>query len=224
MQGHFLSISPTPFVEALCIGQPKALTGMALPTAIAKQPMTGPVAITKLGLAGDQQGNPKVHGGPDKALHHYPLDHYAHWRDVTGLSLEHPGAFGENISTIGLTERTVCLGDIYAMGTARIQISHGRQPCRTLAAKFRHASMVVDVLATGYTGWYYRVLQEGEAQAGQPLTLLERPCPDWSVHRLTACLLGKGDRVEEWNYLSTHPLLAQAWRDIAEKKLNSIKA
>ena len=100
-------------------------------SAIAKAPLAGPVKIGFLGLEGDEQADRRVHGGPDKALHHYPHDHYARWREGRDGEplLAAPGAFGENVATLGLTEEQVCIGDRFRLGSALVEISQGRQPC-----------------------------------------------------------------------------------------------
>ncbi|MGF1605150.1 MAG: MOSC domain-containing protein [Rhodothalassiaceae bacterium] len=206
-------------VEALLTGQPAPLAGQRKHSAIAKRPVQGRVDITPLGLAGDSQADRNHHGGPDKAVHHYPFDHYAHWRAVTGLALAEPGWFGENISTTGLTEQTVCLGDRFQIGTAVLEVSHGRQPCATLVAHLGRKSMVKEVLSSGFTGWYYRVVTPGQAQAGDPVTLTNRPCPDWPLARLTDTLLHKGGDRQTLADLAEHAVLAEAWRQIARAKL-----
>lgn len=153
---------------------------------IAKQPRVDKVWISPIGLEGDEQGDLRVHGGPDKAVHHYAFDHYATWRDELGALplLETPGAFGENISTRGLTEAEVCLGDRFALGGALLEVSQNRQPCWKLNDRFGVADMARRVQDSGRSGWYYRVLRPGLAQAGDALRLTERPHPDWSLHRL----------------------------------------
>src|SRR5690606_15630671 len=153
-------------------------------SAIAKTPRSGPVRIGELGLDGDEQGDRRVHGGVDKAVHHYPFEHYARWRAELGPLpvLAAPGAFGENLSSAGLDESNVCLGDRYALGSVVLEVSQGRQPCWKLNDRFGVRDMARRVQDTGRTGWYYRVLQPGVARAGDTLQLLERPCPDWPLH------------------------------------------
>src|SRR5690606_10795759 len=121
------------------------LTGIAVPytrpgsrSAIAKTPRSGPVRIGELGLDGDEQGDRRVHGGVDKAVHHYPFEHYARWRAELGPLpvLAAPGAFGENLSSAGLDESNVCLGDRYALGSVVLEVSQGRQPCWKLNDRF----------------------------------------------------------------------------------------
>ena len=205
------------------------LTGIAVPytrpgscSAIAKSPRPGRLRIGELGLEGDEQGDRRVHGGPDKAVHHYPFDHYAAWRGELGdlPLLDAPGAFGENISSTGLTEATVCLGDRYTLGTAVLEVSQGRQPCWKLNDRFGVRDMARRVQDTGRTGWYYRVPQPGEAQAGDLLTLVERPCPDWPLGRLTQLLASRTTDPDLLREALALPLVP-SWRKLLERRLES---
>jgi len=155
-------------------------------SAIAKVPQAGPVAVGPLGLAGDEQADRVHHGGPDMALHHYPRDHYDYWRGLLG---EHPllageGAFGENLSTTGLLEREAAIGDRYRLGSALVEISQGRKPCWKISHRFDAPKLTASVVATGRSGWYYRVLEPGHVSVGSQLELLERPHPEWTVARV----------------------------------------
>lgn len=205
------------------------LTGVAVPytrpgsrSAIAKTPRSGPVRIDELGLEGDEQGDTRVHGGVDKAVHHYPFEHYARWRNELGQLplLAAPGAFGENMSSSGLDEAGVCLGDRYAFGSAVLEVSQGRQPCWKLNDRFGVRDMARRVQDSGRTGWYYRVLQPGEARAGDALTLLERPCPDWPLQRLMRLL---AERVLDPALLREALALplVPSWRKLVERRLES---
>src|SRR5690606_2988653 len=126
-----MSVLPAVRVDALLAGAAKPYTRPGSRSAIDKRPLAGTVSIGTLGFDGDEQGDPRVHGGPDKAVHHYAFDHYPAWRGDIGDSplLRAPGAFGENISTLGLDESNVCLGDRFELGTALLEVSQGRQPC-----------------------------------------------------------------------------------------------
>jgi len=205
------------------------LTGIAVPytrpgsrSAIAKTPRSGPVRIGELGLDGDEQGDRRVHGGVDKAVHHYPFEHYARWRAELGPLpvLAAPGAFGENLSSAGLDESNVCLGDRYALGSVVLEVSQGRQPCWKLNDRFGVRDMARRVQDTGRTGWYYRVLQPGVARAGDTLQLLERPCPDWPLHRLMRLL---AERVLDPALLREALALplVPSWRTLLERRLAS---
>lgn len=177
---------------ALNVGKAVPYTRAGSRSAIDKRAVAGPVRVTLLGLAGDEQGDLRVHGGPDKAIHHYPYDHYPAWRDsVAHPLLQQPGAFGENFATLGWTEATVHFGDIMQAGTAVLQVSQGRQPCWKLNDRFNEPQMARWLQSTGRTGWYYRVLEEGTVATGDELRLRQRPFPRWPLARLTDMLFNR---------------------------------
>jgi len=203
------------------------LTGMPVPfrdgdySAIAKQPVSGAVRIGWLGLAGDSVADPVHHGGWDKAIHLYPQDHYGWWRERKPGHplLEKPGAFGENIASRGMTEEEVCLGDRFSLGSAVVEVSHGRQPCWKLDHRFGARDVMATIVKTARCGIYFRVLREGEAEAGAMMELLERPLPQWSIARLFRLLIGGGhkDEPDAVRALADMPVLAEAWRERARK-------
>jgi MOSC domain-containing protein YiiM len=160
-------------------------------SAIAKQVLDGRVKVGFLGLDGDEQADPLHHGGPDKALHLYPFDHYARWRDAAPDHplLGAPGAFGENIATNGMLEDAVCIGDRFRLGSALIEISQGRQPCWKQGVRMEWTTLPTLMVRERRSGWYYRVLEEGEVGAGDALTLVDRPHPQWSVARVFGLLI-----------------------------------
>ena len=135
---------------ALLAGKVAPFRGPDEPSAIVKQPLSGPVTITPRGIAGDEQADRVHHGGPDMAIHHYAFDHYAYWRGQLGEHplLGQPGAFGENISTTGLAESTVFLGDRFRLGTALIEVSQGRQPCWKQGHRLGHPEMPAQIVQT----------------------------------------------------------------------------
>ena len=207
-------------VDALLTGCAKPYTRPGSFSGIDKHLRSGSVHIGDLGLSGDEQGDPRVHGGPDKAVHHYPFEHYPAWQEDLGplTLLEAPGAFGENISTRGLDENHVCIGDQFALGGARLEVSQGRQPCWKLNDRFDVPDMARRVQATGRTGWYYRVLQAGTATAGDVLELKSRPHPDWTLHRLNRLLF---ERVLDRSLLepALQLPLVPSWRKLVERRL-----
>ena len=209
-------------VDALLAGIARPYTRPGSMSAIDKRPLDGTVAIGELGLTGDEQGDTRVHGGPDKAVHHYPFEHYATWRDELGTLpiLESPGAFGENISTRGLTEAGVCLGDRFELGTAVLEVSQGRQPCWKLNDRFEVARMARLVQDTGRTGWYYRVLRPGEARTGDALRLAARPHADWPLQRLTRLLAKRVLDPEQLRAALELPLVP-SWRKLIVRRLES---
>jgi MOSC domain-containing protein YiiM len=211
---------PVVRVDALLVGSAKPYTRPGSSSAIDKHPLAGTVSIGELGFVGDQQGDPRVHGGPDKAVHHYAFDHYPAWREDIGDSplLRAPGAFGENISTHGLDEGNVCLGDRFRLGTAVLEVSQGRQPCWKLNDRFGVPAMARRVQSSGRTGWYYRVLQPGVARAGELLRLDARPYPAWTLSRLGMLLFGRALARQALEPALQLPLVP-SWRKLLERRL-----
>lgn len=214
----------TVLIEAMYAGKPRPLGPRAVPSSILKSPLPGPWGLTETGLTGDIQADTVNHGGVDKAVHHYPREHYAAWlADKPSLAplLETIPAFGENISTMGMTEADVCIGDIYRVGGVRFQISQGRQPCWKLNARFDMPDMAYQVQKTGRTGWYYRVLQGGRIAPGDEMSLIERPRPAWPLSRLIALLYHRTTAFDELAQVAEIPELAAGWRELAAKRARS---
>jgi len=161
-------------------------------SAIAKAPLPGRVAITRLGLSGDTQADKVNHGGPDMAVHVYPLDHHEFWREQLGDHplLSDPGAFGSNLAVRGLAEADLAIGDRLRLGTALLEVSRPRQPCWKIEHRFGAKGMVKTILRSGRCGWYFRVLEEGTAEAGNALELVERDAAAFSVERCFAAIWG----------------------------------
>ncbi len=211
---------PRMTIAALLTGRPVPFRGEDY-SAIAKQPVEGPVRIGWLGLEGDSVADPIHHGGWDKAIHAYAQDNYPFWRERKPghALLERPGAFGESIAAQGLTEGQICIGDRFTLGSAIVEVSHGRQPCWKLDHRFQARDVMATIIQTARSGWYYRVIREGEAQAGSVMELIERPLPEWSVERVFRLLIGGGHKREPGavRELARMGALAEAWRDRAAK-------
>ena len=155
-------------------------------SAIDRQPVDGPIAVGTEGLQGDEQGDRRVHGGPDKAVHVYAWSHYAAWREQfpDNTRFAAAPAFGENLSVEGVDEWNVCLRDQWRVGTALLEVSQGRQPCWKLNDRFGIPDMARRVQDSLRAGWYLRVLEPGELRAGDAIGLVRRPYPEWSVARV----------------------------------------
>lgn len=194
------------------------------PSAIAKTPTGGPVEVLETGIVGDEQGDLRHHGGREKALHHYAFDHYSAWKselDYISPILNNPGAFGENLSTLGLTESDICVGDIISAGTSILQVSQARQPCWKLDIRFGQARMARRVQETLRTGWYYRVLQPGWIYEGDQLAVLDRPHPEWTLARILRALYQPpGDLVTLAGMVELE-VLTPSWRELAAKRLRT---
>lgn len=213
---------PAITLDALLTGQAVPFTRPGSRSAIAKVPCREALAVTPMGLESDEQGDLRVHGGVEKAIHHYPREHYAQWAAELGEHplLLQPGAFGENFSTTGWTEADVCLGDRIRAGTALLEVSQGRMPCWKLNDRFTVAQMALRVQESGRTGWYYRVLEAGVVAAGAPLELVERRHGDWSLRRLSAVLFDKRVDPDTLRKCLALPL-APNWRRTLERRLEN---
>jgi MOSC domain-containing protein YiiM len=211
-----------PDVEPLVLAGGIARLGAEGPeSGIAKRPVRGPWRITRTGLDGDAQADLKNHGGPEKALHQYPREHYAAWsKDLDAHPLlTAPGAFGENLSSIGWTEQTVCIGDIVRFGSSLLQVSQGRQPCFKLDLRFGREGVARAVQTSGRTGWYWRVLEQGEANEGDAMRLIDRPQPAWPLARLVTLLYRDTRNREDMTAMAALPELAEGWRKLAQRRL-----
>jgi MOSC domain-containing protein YiiM len=168
------------------VGRTQPLGPDAVPSAFVKRPVVGPVAVGPLGLAGDEQADLSVHGGPDKAVYAYPAAHHAAWR---GDFPEHRAAFvaggvGENLTVDGLTEADLCVGDLHRIGSATLQLVQPRQPCFKFALRFGDNRLPKAMVRNGRAGWYYRVIEPGTIRAGDSIERIARPYPELGFERL----------------------------------------
>lgn len=193
-------------------------------SAIAKHPVDVPVALGPNGFEGDAQADRRHHGGPEKAVHHYAFDHYPWWQSEIGMRdvLRQPGAFGENLSTLGLTEEDVCIGDIFRLGAALIEVSQARQPCWKLNQRFMCADMARRVQGSRKTGWYYRVLEPGIVAPGDSLALVERPHPAWTISALLRTLYLKPMDVSALTELAGLEVLTESWRMLFRRRAETL--
>lgn len=111
-------------------------------------------------VSGDQVANPEYHGGSDRVVCVYPFEHYGHWESLFGNRLS-PAAFGENLTVTGMKEDQVCIGDVYQIGETVLQVSQGRYPCSTINKRNNNHLLLKRIIETGYTGYFFRVLEEG---------------------------------------------------------------
>jgi MOSC domain-containing protein YiiM len=220
---------PPPVLLSIQVSQPRSHgEGQAAEslwtTAFFKEPVSGPVFLGRTNLVGDAQADRVNHGGHDKAVCAYSADHYDHWRrDLNRTDLP-CGAFGENFTLRGLTETTVCIGDVWAVGPARVQVSQPRQPCWKMARRWGVHDLPARVVRFGFTGWYFRVLEEGTVEAGMVLTLLERPNPAWTIDAANQVMHHrKADRAAAAE-LAGVPFLSAAWRESLARRAAGIKA
>ena len=208
-------------VRALLSGRVRPLS-RGENSAISKAPHSGRVSITRLGIVGDEHADTVHHGGPDKALHHYPFDHYARWRqELDHVDLNAVGTFGENISTLGFAEDDVCIGDRFRFGSVLVEVSQARKPCWKQGDRLNWAALPKLMIAEGRSGWYYRVIEEGEAEVGDTLNLVERPLTDWTVRRVFDLIVAGRHPQDKaaFRALADMDVLFDGWRKIAAERL-----
>lgn len=189
-------------------------------SAIYKNPVSERLFLAPTNLAGDRQANTRYHGGPDKAVCCFAVEHYPYWRETlkVGESFAY-GAFGENFTLVGLTEDQVCIGDIYAVGTTRVQVSQPRQPCVNLARKWRCKDMPQRMIDLGHTGFYLRVLETGEVGAGDMLALLERPHSQLSITAINNAFYHHPGGADMDAVLAALPELSEVMRNYFRRRM-----
>ena len=200
------SNTPSFQLLSLRVGKIQPFGASRQSSAIAKRPVDKPLTVDGLGLAGDQHADSVHHGGIDKAPQQ--------------AALFVIGGFGENLSTRGLTEDNVCLGDIFQVGSATLQVSQGRNPCWKLNHRFGVPDMVRRVQDNGRTGWYYRVLSAGSIAPEDALKLIERPLPAWPMTRLFSLLHAAQPDRHALNELAESSVLAASWREKARQRVS----
>lgn len=189
--------------------EPVEWRGRTIHTAFRKRPVEGPREVGALGLDGDVQGDRRVHGGVDKAVYSYAVEHHPFWREELGPGIG-AGSFGENLATRGLLEDEVRIGDRYRVGGALLEVSEPRQPCSTFAAVHRRAELPRVFAEAGWSGLYFRVLEEGAIAAGDAIALERRGDARWTVRRVFEWVMGRGDLPADLDDLLADPTLARS--------------
>lgn len=183
------------------------------PTGIFKQEIVMPTWLGQEGLSGDAQADRRVHGGPDKALHQYPVAHYSHLAAAfpEARDLLIPGSIGENLSVPGWDESNICIGDTFRLGDAVIQISQPRNPCWKIDNRYNVEGMSKLIDNEGITGWYFRVLEEGSVEPGCPFELIDRMTPGVTVQALLAVWREHRPEPVLLERLAATPGLSEGW-------------
>ncbi|CAM4479985.1 MOSC domain-containing protein [Paenibacillus tarimensis] len=203
--------TPAPLVH----GKKEVMSG------IVKRPVTEPVWLSMTNLQGDEQADLVHHGGVDKAVCVYPYEHYAYWERELNRTLEF-GAFGENLTTQGAAEQDISIGDIFRIGEAVVQVSQPRQPCFKLSAKYGVPELPVMVQDTGYTGYYFRVLQEGAVRSGDELILVNKHPGSITVSFANQIMHHDKKNEEAIREILNVDALSGSWRETLMKRLGGI--
>jgi MOSC domain-containing protein YiiM len=204
-------------VISIHVGKVTPLGSDGVRSGFVKHAIIGPVTVTPLGVLGDEQADPKVHGGPDKAVYGYASSHYAAWRQEypQHSHLLVPGGLGENLAIDSMTEADICVGDVHSIGTTRLQVCQPRQPCFKFALRFSDEKLPKAMIRNGRCGWYYRVLTPGAISPQDQVVLKERPNPDFPFTRLVEITMPGMAKSADWERLREMPGLAQNWRQRA---------
>lgn len=217
-------LPPKDVLLNLRTGKVRPLGGVKILSGINKQPRQGPVKLVKAGLVGDERQFPP-HRSPDNALFQYDPRHYDYWRKTLPPGREHickVGAFGENLSMAHLSEDNVCVGDKFRLGPeVVVQVTMPRQPCYKLNHRFEYKPMSSLTQSAGYTGWYYRVLEEGCIQEGDEMVLVERINPTWSIARVQHFTYKEPNNLRACAEIVQLPGLSQLFFDLFQKRLNT---
>lgn len=213
-------------ITGLFAGQVRAMPGDGRPTAIFKQPVDGRVRIGPEGLDCDAQADRRVHGGPEKAVHHFPLETHARLAQAfpEAAGTLGAGGLGENLSTTGVTEDGVCIGDVFRLGSARVQLCQPRTPCWKIEARHGVDGMTRYIADAGIAGWYYRVLASGEVGLGDELELLERAADAITVADFWRTVHEHRPAHAALERLLAAPGLASGWQRKLRDRLDWLRA
>jgi MOSC domain-containing protein YiiM len=201
-------------VVSVNLGLPREVIwkGMTVQTGIFKDPVDRPVTICKLNLAGDRQADLTVHGGAEKAVYAYPAEHYEYWRKKLPEVQFSWGKFGENLTTEGLTEDALCVGDRLRAGSAVLMVTQPRMPCYKLALRFERDDMMKRFLMSRRSGFYFSVIEEGEVRAGSEIEILSRDPHRVAVADIARLYLGQARDPELLHRAVNVSALPQNWK------------
>lgn len=189
-------------------------------TAIDKQPVNTSVYLSFDGLAGDECADKLHHGGLERALHQYPAEHYTYWQDKYNVADSWQAAgMGENMSSIGMTEQTVYLGDRYQWGEAIIEVSQPRSPCFKLNKRWGIENLSVDMQDISRSGWLYRVIQPGMVSVDEPLELIARVDNAMTITAVCETFFGDPLNTEKLLKLKTQNTLSDSWMEKVVERL-----
>lgn len=213
-----------PMIYTLTVGMPKELVdskGRSMITGIEKQRVQE-VYLSSQGFEGDDVADKKHHGGPDRAVCLYPAEHYIQWEQELGKTLP-VAAFGENLTVTNMLEADVCIGDIYKIGDAIIQVTQGRIPCSTIDRYTEANTLLKRLIETGYTGFLARVLEEGTICADSTIELVEKHPARISVLYCNEVYFKNNDAIA-MKQIQAVDALAEDWKEKLEKRIQVLQS
>jgi MOSC domain-containing protein YiiM len=204
------------------VGLPREVTwqGKLVTTGIFKEPVNAPVVLRTLNLDGDQQADLTVHGGVNKAVYAYSSEHYGYWRDELPEVNLPWGMFGENLTTEGLFEEAVYIGDRFRIGETEVMATEPRMPCYKLGIKFGRADIIKRFLASRRTGFYLAVVREGRVSAGDSIELIGRPQQDITVADITRLYAFERNDVKALRRAIEVEALPENWKGYFQHQLD----
>ena len=208
-------------IVSVNVGRPREIDwkGKTVRTSIFKEPVQGRVRLEALNFVGDEQADLSVHGGPQKAVYGYASEHYDFWRqELPGVHLPW-GAFGENLTTEGLLEEEINIGNRYQLGSAVVMVTQPRIPCYKLGVRFGRDDIVKRFLKSGRPGFYFSVIQEGEVGAGDALELVYREAADVTVADILRLYVTDKQNLSLTQRAVQVAALADGWRDYFQRRL-----
>ena len=214
-------------VLSVNVGLPRNVlfNGQIITTAIFKDPVNGPIILRKLNLDGDKQADLTVHGGIDKAVYSYPEEHYDYWRkQFPNMDLVW-GMFGENITTKGLLEDAVNVGDQFQIGSAKLVATQPRMPCYKLGVRFGRMDIIRKFMASGRPGIYFKVLTEGEIKTGDKIKFIKRDKNNVTVKDIVTLYINRNnlDNIETMRRATKIRDLPEGWRYEFQQKIEQLK-
>ena len=213
-------------LTSLNVGLPRSVEwkGRTVETGIFKEPVQGRIRLDRLNLDGDRQADLTVHGGVDKAVYVYPSEHYPFWHDVYPQAELPWGMFGENFTTEGLLENEVHIGDRFRVGSALVEVSEPRVPCSKLGLRFGRDDVIKRFLQSRRTGFYFRVVEEGEVGSADEFSLVPRGEQALRIADVTELFVNKAADAASLHRAAACPALSESWRGYFEKRLEKVRA
>jgi MOSC domain-containing protein YiiM/ferredoxin-NADP reductase len=208
------------------VGRSAPLGPGKVPSAFIKNSVPDAIDVGRAGLAGDEQADLRVHGGPDMAIYAYSAEHYRLWNSEfpEHASIWRAGALGENLTLLGWDETDVCVGDMVRLGNVLLQVTRPRKPCFKLALRFNDLRLPRRLVESGRCGWYYRVLQTGSIAVNDAAALVHRAHPEWTIRRVNDISIQADVELDVLEELAALPELAENWRSQVRSAASSIKA
>jgi MOSC domain-containing protein YiiM len=206
------------------VGLPREVNwnGTTIMTGIFKEPVDGAVMLRRLNRDGDRQADLSVHGGISKAVYAYPAEHYDFWKkELPDMQLPY-GMFGENLTTEGLLEDGVNVGDRFRIGEAELMVTEPRMPCYKLGIKFGRSDILRRFLASRRTGFYLAVLKEGRVKSGDSVELLSRDANNIAIADITRLYAFEKDDLGTLQRVVKLEALSESWRDYFQHQLEKL--